>query len=296
MEKEENRIKSEYNPNDFFREFTRNFHHYDLTRVSIATGSSHIIDEYVDQRQKEIVLEILKKEKIDFLLDAGMGAGRWVDFFSGISDNPVGTDTSLDMLNVFKERQGRDKYSLINCNHINLPFKSNTFDVSFCCFSLLYIKNDNEFNNAINDIIRVTKNNGVIIIIEITSDERTMTKFFVNRTQQYITNQFQANGAGLMDIYGYYFDYPVRGYQLIARSILKICGVPRNEYSNLWVYLEKKGGYTQKVFEFPSRIIIGIFYPADKLLAKKILNSLCSEKIFVFKKNCSGETLNDKVL
>lgn len=267
--------------NSFWKKYKVKFHSSDIMRLSLASESSRIIDGYLDKRQKEIVSEITTDLKPNLTLDAGVGAGRWIKFLNNISKHTVGTDISIEMLNSCK-RNVKDDYSLIKCSHDRLPFKRNTFDLVFCCFSLLYLKNDEDFNRAVENLIEITKDKGIIIFIEITSRRRSETHFIARRTPSYIIDQFSIHNAQLKNIYGYYFDLPIKAYQYILIKIFKFIKKPN--INNIWEYIKNRGGYTQKLIEFPLKTIIYIFHPLNKFLAKRYLESFCPEKIMVFQK------------
>jgi ubiquinone/menaquinone biosynthesis C-methylase UbiE len=100
------------------------------------------------------------------ILDVGCGAGtlsiRLADWFKVYS-----LDFSKSMLNRLKTRAKelkKDVLALINADNQKIPFKSNSFDGTLCKFALWPVPNPQE---TIKEMVRVTKPNGRIIVIEI---------------------------------------------------------------------------------------------------------------------------------
>jgi hypothetical protein len=65
-----------------WKQMIHKFTSNDFTRISIATGASRILDAYIDKRQKDCMKKIVNNDSMDLTLDAGMGAGRWTEFFT----------------------------------------------------------------------------------------------------------------------------------------------------------------------------------------------------------------------
>jgi ubiquinone/menaquinone biosynthesis C-methylase UbiE len=267
-----------------FEEIINHFQSKDIMRISIATGSSGVLDKYIDKRQKEIVSKYLTGEKLRYVLDAGMGAGRWTDLLSIQSEEEIGIDISREMMAVARANIRKKNASFFLCSTTNLPFKDNTFDFSLSCFSLLYLVSNTDFNKAVEELIRVTKTNQKIIIIDITTRKPAKSALMLRRTSSQYIKTFSKYGAALEDIEGCYVDYPIRGYQFIIKGIRRLFSRSSNEPKNVWEWSEEKGKFFKTFIELPLRFIIFIMHPVDKLLAGKILQPICPEKVFLFKK------------
>jgi len=256
------------------------------TRVSISSGSSQILDEYIDKRQKEVVSKILNtNEQIGTVIDAGCGAGRWTDFFCKRAKEVVGVDKSLDMLRIAKTGKRRNAYFL-RSSMTSLPFKDNSFDLSFCSFSLLLIIHESDFSKAVSELIRVTKPGGKIIIIDITAKTPLITAWTLRRTPNQYIKAFLLHGAVLKDVFGYYIDLPIRGYQFICKKLLKpFWKRESQDFGNdFWRWIEGKGGMLRHIVEFSLKLIILFMYPLDKMFAERLFQPICPEKVFVFEK------------
>ena len=136
------------------------------------------------------------------MIDAGCGAGRWTDFFCKRAKEVVGVDKSLDMLRIAKTGKRRNAHFLRSSMTI-LPFKDNSFDLSFCSFSLLLIIRESDFSKAVSELIRVTKPGGKFIIIDITAKTPLITAWTLRRTPNQHIKAFLLHEAVLKDVFGY---------------------------------------------------------------------------------------------
>lgn len=267
------------------KDVIQRFESKDITRISIISGSTELMDKYIDKRQKEVIKESISKEQNRYTLDAGMGAGRWTDFFCNRSEEVIGIDSSIEMLNVAKDNIKKKNVSFIRCSYTKLPFKKNIFSLSFCCFSLLYMVREEDFDTAIKELIRVTELNKKIVIIDITTKKPLITTWMFRRTPSQYVQTFLLHGGKIREIYGYYLDYPFRSYQRFLKKILKFFYGKSKEFNDdFWNWIEKRRGYSKVLVILPVKFILFFMYFFDKNISKKLLQSACSEKVFVFEK------------
>lgn len=116
----------------------------------IAEGYNELHGEEQVEKLKVIKSKIGVRET-DLLLDVGCGTGISTNFFKCQS---VGIDPSFEMI-----KQGRG--NLIVANAENLPFKDESFDI---ILSVTAIHNFNDYKKAIQEMKRVIKPKGRIII------------------------------------------------------------------------------------------------------------------------------------
>ena len=104
------------------------------------------------------IVQFYDPKNLDIVLDAGCGNGR---FFKTFPDNSIkiGADASLNMLLISKGKKQGDFF--VCCELENLPFKDYTFSTVISCRVLQHIK---EQENAIKEMIRVTRNHGHVIL------------------------------------------------------------------------------------------------------------------------------------
>ena len=116
---------------------------------------------YIDQAEVQSVLSVLDLTHNDntLMLDAGCGSGR---FLSPLSNgmNIIGADFSKGLLAKAKKDALKAPLCLADVEH--LPFKTETFDTVLSVRVLQHVTNQ---KNAINELSRVTKKGGTLIIL-----------------------------------------------------------------------------------------------------------------------------------
>ncbi len=139
----------------------------------------YVVDDY-DIRSKsrrlwikdEIYAELVKiKNQFDgyncnTILDVGCGAGT-LSILLADEFRVHSLDFSRTMLERLKTRAKelkKDVAAMINADNQKIPFKSNSFDSTLCKFALWPVPNPEE---TIKEMVRVTKSNGRIIVIEV---------------------------------------------------------------------------------------------------------------------------------
>lgn len=96
-----------------------------------------------------------------WILDAGCGAGRFLDIASRSSCEVVGVDISNAVDAAAVTMQGRRNVHLIQANIYELPFKSAAFDA---CYSIGVIQHTPEPFKAIQSLPRLLKKDGKIAL------------------------------------------------------------------------------------------------------------------------------------
>src|SRR3990172_171115 len=86
-----------------------------------------------DLRERELFVQVLRKNNLQSALDIGSGTGRITEAISPLVERIVAGDLSLQSLRVLKSKQ------VPNCSPIclnasfGLPFQDNTFDLVVSC-------------------------------------------------------------------------------------------------------------------------------------------------------------------
>jgi len=106
-------------------------------------------------------IEALKNKKI---LDAGCGIGYNILFFEEFSNHTYAADISEKMVNTAKKQLNRTELCVGDA--ASLPFASEKFDITLCKATLQHILDDKEADNAISELCRVTKKEGLMIIAD----------------------------------------------------------------------------------------------------------------------------------
>ena len=155
--------------------------------------------KYAYQRYKhKIESNFLKKAILSIssknvkILDVACGTGRMIPtvFNVGKKINYTGLDSSNEMFKELKKkeifRKNKKQINLILSDATKLPFKDDTFDITFTYHLLWHIpKKDQE--KIINEILRITKKRGIIIFDILNSDfiwEKSKKYFGKNKSEE----------------------------------------------------------------------------------------------------------------
>ena len=125
------------------------------------------------------------------ILDIGCGNGRFLNYNNNLGKkfkffhNFYGIDISLMQL-----KNNTNKSECIQCNMINLPFKSSSFNHILCIASFHHLKNNEERLNCLKELKRVLiKNNNSSILLSVWSfNQPNKTKRIFNQYGDNIVN------------------------------------------------------------------------------------------------------------
>lgn len=106
------------------------------------------------------VKEFNKIIEKSYILDAGCGNGKNIEYLNKFNHNSIGIDTSTNLLKICKIKN----LNVINSNILNLPFKDNTFDNIICIAVIHHLKTNEDRIIAIKELIRVLKKKGKLLI------------------------------------------------------------------------------------------------------------------------------------
>jgi ubiquinone/menaquinone biosynthesis C-methylase UbiE len=96
--------------------------------------------KYASQLEEELMLELLKPEPGQTLLDIGCGTGRHLLLFRNLGLMPTGIDSSFYMLRKAKEKIEEKTLFLIS-DESSFPFENKSFDLSILFLVLEFSKN-----------------------------------------------------------------------------------------------------------------------------------------------------------
>ena len=97
--------------------------------------------------------------KYSIVADIGCGNGKNMTYLN--NDHIfIGTDFSIELLKICKEKQ----LETVAANNCNLPYKDNSFDSAISIAVIHHLSTSELRQLAINEIIRITKPNGLIMI------------------------------------------------------------------------------------------------------------------------------------
>ena len=129
---------------------------YDKERSSTFEG------RVVDHLQRKFVLKQIRKNNSKKILEAGCGTGRILSFLAQKNLRCFGIDPSKNMLAQFKKkiRKNKLKITLKEGSIEKIPFKPNTFDLTYTIHVLMHMP---DYKKAFKDMYRVTKKGGIVI-------------------------------------------------------------------------------------------------------------------------------------
>ncbi len=103
-------------------------------------------------------VNIKKNQRI---LDIGCGTGVITEDIALLTEGSVsGIDVDSTALALAQKKVSRLRVNLIKANAVDLPFKSNTFDLVVFCGVLMYIKDKQK---AVHEMARVTRKGGAVL-------------------------------------------------------------------------------------------------------------------------------------
>jgi ubiquinone/menaquinone biosynthesis C-methylase UbiE len=122
---------------------------------------------------KKIFADINKKIKFspqDQILDLGGGCGELTGFIAKQCNHVILADGSEIALNYAKRKLKKHhniSYQIADITKLPLSFNNNQFDKIICYSVVHYVKDLENFKNLIEDLIRMSKHEGVIFIGDI---------------------------------------------------------------------------------------------------------------------------------
>lgn len=105
---------------------------------------------------------LAKKFSAGKILDAGCGTGEYFPYYNGTEI--YGVDLTARYLKKIPVKKYKQKISLKKADVRKLPFKANTFDFVLCAAVLEYMQNKKELDKAVNELKRVLKPHGMLVV------------------------------------------------------------------------------------------------------------------------------------
>lgn len=97
----------------------------------------------------------------DSIVDIGCGSGKTLLKLKELGFEFIeGCDKSLEMVNHCKEKN----LNVVKADIINLPYENNKFDITLSISVIHHLQTSELRENAIKELLRITKNNGLIFI------------------------------------------------------------------------------------------------------------------------------------
>lgn len=241
--------------------------------------------DYADKRAYDFVLkvmsEVIKIGKPVKILDIGCGPGKWAVLFAKNFGSTTAIDISPNMILLAKENARKDNLHNIDFHVMDvskLDLYENTYDMVNCVTVLQHIFDDGDWRRAIQEISRVTKVGGYVLLFETAPDFaiRRRTRHLSIRTMRQYVGEFRMAGADFV-------------YWRAADLSLPVTFLGLRKYAasfNRRVYYFMSG---QKLFpasflsflSWAAAILAGLI---DYRLAETPLSFLSAGRIMVFQK------------
>lgn len=142
---------------------------YNLFLASLMFGS--------EPKLRSKVADMTNAQKSYRILDLATGTGKQAFAFAKMGSDVVGVDLSEDMLGVAIRANKYDNLRFEIADATRLPFEDNSFDISCISFALHdMIVSIRE--KALSELIRVTKAEGTIIIVDYAVPKNGFIRFF----------------------------------------------------------------------------------------------------------------------
>ena len=121
------------------------------------------------------ILKIAQKYKYETILDVCCGTGNQLKLLKKHGFNGIGVDLSEAMLEVAE--LGRFKANCLEQDAENIDFNNESFDMTMTAFAL-HEKSKSSAHKILNEMLRLTKVGGHIIIVDFEISDKT---FFLSR-------------------------------------------------------------------------------------------------------------------
>ena len=211
-------------------------------------GLNRVISFGIDIKWRKKVVEIVKLQNPDSILDIATGTGDLaINLTKTNAKKIIGLDISEGMLNV-----GREKINLKQLNHTidmvvgdseNLPFENDSFDAITVAFG---VRNFETLEKGLSEILRVLKPGGIFVILETS----VPTKFPFRQGYFMHTKIF-------LPLIGKLFSKDKQAYGYLSTSAAKF------PYGESFNNILKKTGFIQ-VKDLPQTFGVATIYTASK--------------------------------
>ncbi|MCG6916031.1 MAG: class I SAM-dependent methyltransferase [Deltaproteobacteria bacterium] len=124
------------------------------------------IGRLIKQHESDLILEMLRPEKGERILDAGCGTGVFTLDVLAAGALIVGLELSLPMLMRGAKKMKEHPFHPVRGDMTKLPFAENEFDKAVSVTAIEFIEDG---KTAINELFRVTKPGGCVVVATLNS-------------------------------------------------------------------------------------------------------------------------------
>ncbi|MGZ3569747.1 MAG: class I SAM-dependent methyltransferase [Thermodesulfobacteriota bacterium] len=124
------------------------------------------IGSLVKKYETELILDLLRPEKGEVILDAGCGTGIFTLDILSSGPKVIGLDISLPMLIQAGKKLDGFPFRIVVADMLDLPFPEGSFDKVVSITALEFIR---DAEAAIRELFRVTRRGGTIVVATLNS-------------------------------------------------------------------------------------------------------------------------------
>ncbi len=124
------------------------------------------IGSLVRRYEAELILDLLKPKKGDFILDAGCGTGVFTLDILSSGSKVIGLDISLPMLIHAGKKLKGFPFQMGAADMVHLPFSESLFDKVVSITALEFIR---DAKTAVKELFRVTRSGGTVVVATLNS-------------------------------------------------------------------------------------------------------------------------------
>ncbi|MDQ3021733.1 MAG: ubiquinone/menaquinone biosynthesis methyltransferase [Bacteroidota bacterium] len=139
---------------------------------------NHLFTMNLDLRWRKEIINYIKRENFpaDNILDVASGTGDLtLELLSLDAKKIYASDISVNMLKIQKSKITDNRLKLIKADASNLPFENDYFDIVTIGFG---VRNFDRLEKSLNEIKRVIKPGGKVVILEMFKTSGFGTKLF----------------------------------------------------------------------------------------------------------------------
>lgn len=241
---------------------------------------------YADKKARDFVVSTItnyvKLNRGAQVLDVGCGPGKWMKFFVEKGYVTTGIDSSPWMIRLAKHNLQKDygkiaSFHVMNVAKLDLP--SDFYDLVNCVTVLQHIFDNEQWKNAIQEIVRVTKPFGYMLIFEAAPSSilKMQTRHQCLRTMGEYIREFENAGARLIYWRATDLSFPITyiGLRKYAASF---------EDKVYYFFGKKHALVSPSILSWLSRFASILAEPIDYKLGKTSLSFLSIGKILLFRK------------
>jgi ubiquinone/menaquinone biosynthesis C-methylase UbiE len=250
------------------------------------TAFKNWVAEYADAKAKDLLLKTFERfivlPKTAQVLDVGCGPGKWTKMYAKKGLLTTGIDASLGMVHLARAgEENAEKVNLCVMDASSLGFQNESFDLVNCVTVLQHITVDEKWKKAIEEIVRVTKRGGNILLYEVAPLIAPSRGIQIVRVRTWKEYQIEFAKAGAKLVFSLATDI---SFLLTVFSLRKYSTtLARNKAYFYWTR-RKRTISSARMASFGSKIIARIARQIDYRLAETPLGMISPLRILLIKK------------